>query len=299
MFKSGFVTIIGEPNVGKSTFLNQVLKQKIAIVSNKPQTTRDLITGIYNDNDSQIIFIDTPGIHHAKTKLGEYMSSSAINTIKAVDLVLFMINAYDDVKQENIEVFKELAKAKTPVFLIINKLDSIKDFTRLQENIDQYKAAFKFAGVFGISSKTGDNVDKLLADIKNILQEGPKFYPDGAVTDRPETFLIRELIREKVLELTHDEIPHSIMVTIDEMKLNTSKTTMKIHASIIVERPSQKAIIIGKSGLMLKRIGTLARKDIETLLDYPIFLEIFCKVEEDWRNREHYLKNFGYKPEKQ
>ena len=299
MFKSGFVTIIGEPNVGKSTFLNQVLKQKIAIVSNKPQTTRDLITGIYNDDDSQIVFIDTPGIHHAKTKLGEYMSASAINTIKAVDLVLFMINAYDDVKQENIEIFKELEKAKTPVFLIINKLDAIKDFTRLHENVDQYKAAFKFAGVFGISAKNGDNVDKLLTDIKSVLQEGPKFYPDGAVTDRPETFLIRELIREKVLELTHDEIPHSIMVTIDEMKLNTSKTTMKIHASIIVERPSQKAIIIGKSGAMLKRIGTMARKDIETLLDYPIFLEIFCKVEEDWRNREHYLKNFGYKPEKQ
>ncbi len=298
MFKSGFITIIGEPNVGKSTFLNQVLKQKIAIVSNKPQTTRDLITGIYNDDNSQIIFIDTPGIHHAKTKLGEYMSASALNTIKAVDLVLFMINAYDDVKQENFEIFKELEKAKTPVFLIINKLDAIKDFSRLQETVDEYKKSFTFAGVFGISAKNGDNVDKLINDIKNVLLEGPKFYPEGSITDRPETFLIRELIREKILELTHDEIPHSIMVTIDEMKLNTSKTTMKIHASVIVERPSQKAIIIGKSGSMLKKIGSLARKDIENLLDYPIFLEIFCKVEEDWRNREHYLKNFGYKPEK-
>jgi GTP-binding protein Era len=299
MFKSGFVTIIGEPNVGKSTFLNQVLKQKVAIVSNKPQTTRDLITGIYNDETSQIIFIDTPGIHHAKTKLGEYMSSSAINTIKTVDLVLFMINAFEDVKQENIEIFKELAKAKTPVFLIINKLDTIKDFSRLQENVDAYKAAYNFAGVFGISAKTGENVDKLIRDIKERLEEGPQFYPEGSVTDRPETFLVRELIREKVLELTHDEIPHSIMVTIDDMKYNKAKTTMVIHATIIVERPTQKAIIIGKGGSMLKRIGTLARKDIEALLDFPIFLEIFCKVEEDWRNREHYLKNYGYKPEKQ
>ncbi|PKK99858.1 MAG: GTPase Era [Tenericutes bacterium HGW-Tenericutes-1] len=299
MFKSGFVTIIGEPNVGKSTFLNQVLKQKVAIVSNKPQTTRDLITGIYNDETSQIIFIDTPGIHHAKTKLGEYMSSSAINTIKTVDLVLFMINAFEDVKQENIEIFKELAKAKTPVFLIINKLDTIKDFSRLQENVDAYKAAYNFASVFGISAKTGENVDKLIRDIKERLEEGPQFYPEGSVTDRPETFLVRELIREKVLELTHDEIPHSIMVTIDDMKYNKAKTTMVIHATIIVERPTQKAIIIGKGGSMLKRIGTLARKDIEALLDFPIFLEIFCKVEEDWRNREHYLKNYGYKPEKQ
>ena len=299
MFKSGFVTIIGEPNVGKSTFLNQVLKQKVAIVSNKPQTTRDLITGIYNDETSQIIFIDTPGIHHAKTKLGEYMSSSAINTIKTVDLVLFMINAFEDGKQENIEIFKELAKAKTPVFLIINKLDTIKDYSRLQENVDAYKAAYNFAGVFGISAKTGENVDKLIKDIKERLEEGPQFYPEGSVTDRPETFLVRELIREKVLELTHDEIPHSIMVTIDDMKYNKAKTTMVIHSTIIVERPTQKAIIIGKGGSMLKRIGTLARKDIEALLDFPIFLEIFCKVEEDWRNREHYLKNYGYKPEKQ
>jgi GTP-binding protein Era len=299
MFKSGFVTIIGEPNVGKSTFLNQVLKRKVAIVSNKPQTTRDLITGIYNDETAQIIFIDTPGIHHAKTKLGEYMSTSAINTIKTVDLVLFMINAFEDAKDENFEILKKLQMAKTPVFLIINKLDTIKDYGRLQENVDKYKAEFAFKGVFGISALNGENVDKLIEDIKILLEEGPKFYPDGAITDRPETFLIRELIREKVLELTHDEIPHSIMVTIDSMKLNKSKSTQIIQSTIIVERPSQKAIIIGKNGSMLKKIGTNARIDIQALIDFPVFLEIFCKVEEDWRNREHYLKNYGYKPEKQ
>lgn len=298
MFKSGFVTIIGEPNVGKSTFLNRVLKQKVAIVSNKPQTTRDLITGIYNDESSQIVFIDTPGIHHAKTKLGEYMSSAAINTVKAVDLVLFMINAFDDVKPENIEILKKLNAVKTPVFLIVNKLDAIKDYARLQENIDQYKTLFAFKGVFGISALKGDNVDLLVNDIKELMEEGPQFYPEGAITDRPETFLLRELIREKILDLTHDEIPHSIMVTIDGMKKNKTKTTMVIQASIIVERDSQKSIIIGKNGSMLKQIGTLARVDIEALLKMPVYLEIFCKVEEDWRNREHYLKDFGYKPDK-
>ncbi len=298
MFKSGFVTIIGEPNVGKSTFLNHVLKQKIAIVSNKPQTTRDTINGIYNDDESQIVFIDTPGIHKSKTKLGEYMTSQAITTVKAVDLVLFMISAYDDVKSHNLEILKSLTSIKTPVFLIINKLDTIKDFNRLQETVDQYKQAFSFKGVFGISALKGDNVEHLIDDIKAILEEGPQFYPEGEITDRPETFLIRELIREKILELTHDEVPHSIMVTIDQMKKNPNKSAMSIHATIIVERPSQKAIIIGKGGQMLKKIGTLARKDIEDLIDFPVFLELFCKVEEDWRNREYYLKNFGYKPDK-
>lgn len=298
MFKSGFVTIIGEPNVGKSTFLNHVLKQKIAIVSNKPQTTRDTINGIYNDDESQIVFIDTPGIHKSKTKLGEYMTSQAITTVKAVDLVLFMISAYDDVKSHNLEILKSLTSIKTPVFLIINKLDTIKDFNRLQETVDQYKQAFSFKGVFGISALKGDNVEHLIDDIKAILEEGPQFYPEGEITDRPETFLIRELIREKILELTHDEVPHSIMVTIDQMKKNPNKSAMSIHATIIVERPSQKAIIIGKGGQMMKKIGTLARKDIEDLIDFPVFLELFCKVEEDWRNREYYLKNFGYKPDK-
>jgi GTP-binding protein Era len=291
MFRSGFITVIGEPNVGKSTFLNQVLKQKVAIVSMKPQTTRDVITGIYNDADSQLIFIDTPGIHDPKTKLAEYMTNSALNTIKTVDVVLYMVNAYEDFNETNKETLAKIKMAKVPVFLIVNKLDTIKDFHRLRETIEQYKALFPFTAVFAISALTGEHVDLLIEDIKKLLPEGPKYYPDGELTDRPETFLIRELIREKILLLTRDEIPHSVMVTIDTMRMNTAKT-------IIVERPNQKMILIGAQGSMLKEIGTLARIDIESLLKRKVYLELFVKVEEDWRNREYYLKNFGYKPEK-
>jgi len=293
MFKSGFVSIIGEPNVGKSTFLNQVLKQKIAIVSNKPQTTRNVFSGIYNDESSQIIFLDTPGIHQAKTKLGEYMTSAALSTIKSVDLVLFMINAYDDVKEHNLKIMESLKNIKTPVFLIINKLDTITDFDRLNQVIDTYKKEYDFTGVFGISALNGTNVDLLLLDIKERLSEGSKFYPDGEISDRPETFLIQEFIREKILEFTHEEVPHSVMVYLEKYK--AKKHIIEIMAVVVVERKSQKGIIIGKGGSMLKRIGSAARKDIEELLKAKVYLEIFCKVEENWRNREFYLKNYGYK----
>jgi len=298
MFKSGFITIIGEPNVGKSTFLNQVLKQKVAIVSMRPQTTRDVISGIYNDAESQLIFIDTPGIHDATTKLGEYMTEAALNTVKTVDVVLYMISSYDDFNDGHRKVLQSISQSNIPVLLIVNKLDAIKDFKRLRESIEQYKAAFPFTAAYAISALTGDHVDLLLEDIKKLLPEGPKFYPDDAITDRPETFLVRELIREKILLLTRDEIPHSVMVTIDTMKMNTAKTTLKIMATIIVEKPNQKMILIGKNGSMLKEIGTQARLDIEKLLNQKVFLELFVKVEADWRNREYYLKNFGYKPEK-
>ncbi|MDD3129593.1 MAG: GTPase Era [Candidatus Izemoplasmatales bacterium] len=293
MFKSGFVSIIGEPNVGKSTFLNQVLKQKVAIVSSKPQTTRNVFSGIYNDDDSQIIFIDTPGIHQAKTKLGEYMSSAALSTVKSVDLVMFMINAYDDVLEYNLKIMEKLNGIKTPVFLIINKLDTITDYDRLNNAIEVYKQAYPFKGVFGISALKGDNVDLLLLDIKKELQEGPKYYPDGEISDRPETFLIQEFIREKILEFTHEEVPHSVMVYLESYK--NKRNIIEILATIVVERKSQKGIIIGKNGSMLKRIGSSARNDIEALLSGKVYLELFCKVEENWRNREYYLKSYGYK----
>ena len=293
MFKSGFVTIIGEPNVGKSTLLNRVLKQKIAITSRKPQTTRNVFSGIYNDDDSQIIFMDTPGIHVGKTKLSKYISSAAIATVKSVDLVLFLVNAYDDVKAYNLDILKEIKGIKTPVYLIINKLDTISDFDRLKESIDVYKKAYPFEGVFGISALMGDHVDLLLQDIKKVLQPGPKYYPDGEISDRPETFIIQEFIREKILEYTHQEVPHSVMVYLESYK--HKKRVADIHATIVVERKSQKGIVIGKNGSMLKRIGTAARKDIEDFLKRNVYLELFCKVEEDWRNREYYLKNFGYK----
>lgn len=297
MFKSGFVTIIGEPNVGKSTFLNQVMKQKVAIVSDKPQTTRNVFSGIYTDEDSQIIFMDTPGIHNAKTKLGEYMSKSALSTVKAVDLVLFLVNAFDDVKERNLAILRELKGVKTPIFLIANKLDTIKDYRRLREALDVYKLEIDFADTLAISALTGDNVNHLLDDIKSRLPEGPKFYPDGEISDRPETFLITEFIREKILELTREEVPHSVMVTIDQMK--NKKKLIEIIATIIVERNSQKGILIGKHGSMLKEIGTLARIDIENMFKKKVYLELFVKVEADWRNREYYLKSYGYKPEKE
>jgi len=293
MFKSGFVTIIGEPNVGKSTFLNKVLKQKIAITSSKPQTTRNVFSGIYNDEESQIIFLDTPGIHTGKTKLGKYISSAALSTVKTVDLVLFLINAYDDIKPYNIDILKQIKGIKTPVFLIINKLDTINDFERLEESIDEYKKVYDFQGVFGISALRGDNVDLLLRDIKEQLEPGPKFYPDGEISDRPETFIIQEFIREKVLDYTHQEVPHSVMVYLEEYKQKDKIT--EIRAVIVVERKSQKGIIIGKNGSMIKRIGTSARKDIQDFLKRKVYLELFCKVEEDWRNREFYLKNYGFK----
>ncbi|MGD9909383.1 MAG: GTPase Era [Candidatus Izemoplasmatales bacterium] len=297
MFRSGFVAIIGEPNVGKSTFLNQVLKTKVAIVSDKPQTTRNVFSGIYNDEDSQIIFMDTPGIHKAKTKLGEYMTSAALSTVKAVDLVLFLVNAFDDVKQRNLAILQELKGTQTPVFLIANKIDTIKDFPRLQAALDIYKKEFEFAGVFGISALTGQNVDHLISDIKDRLEEGPQFYPDGEISDRPESFLISEFVREKILELTKEEVPHSVMVVIDQYQ--NKKKLVEIIASIVVERNSQKGIIIGKNGAMLKEIGSKARVDIEHLFGKQVFLDLFVKVEADWRNREHYLKSYGYTKEKE
>ncbi len=297
MFKSGFVSIIGEPNVGKSTLLNKILKQKVAIVSRKPQTTRNVFSGIYNDDESQIIFMDTPGIHKAKTKLGNYMSQAALSTVKAVDLVLFLINAYDDILEYNLGILKNLETVSTPVFLIINKLDTINDFERLERAVEAYKSNFDFAGVFGISALKGDNVDLLMLDIKKHMLPGPKFYPDGEISDRPETFLIQEFIREKILLFTHDEVPHSVMVYLEKYEQKPDLT--EIMATVVVERKSQKGIIIGKGGKMLKRIGTEARKDIQELLKTKVYLEIFCKVEEDWRNREYYLKNYGYKPDKE
>lgn len=295
MFKSGFVSIIGEPNVGKSTLLNKILKQKVAIVSKKPQTTRNVFSGIYNDHVSQIIFMDTPGIHKAKTKLGEYMSSAAISTVKSVDLVLFLVNAYDNVLEYNLKILKQLESVKTPIFLIINKMDTISDVKRLETAVGLYKKAYHFKGVFGISALQGDNVLLLVEDIKKELEEGPQFYPEGEISDRPETFLVQEFIREKILEFTHEEIPHSVMVYLE--KFQEKKKIVNIMATIVCERKSQKGMIIGKQGRMLKMIGSAARKDIEELLHKQVYLEIFVKVESDWRNREYYLKNFGYKPD--
>ena len=281
--------------VRKSTLLNRILKQKVAIVSNKPQTTRNVFSGIYNDGNSQIIFLDTPGIHKAKTRLGEYMSSAAISTVKSVDLVLFLINAYDKVLEYNVEILKSLKNVKTPIFLVINKMDTIQDVDRLETYINEYKKLVNFKGIFGISALKGDNVPLLIEDIKKELVAGPKFYPEGEISDRPETFLIQEFIREKILDLTHEEIPHSVMVYLEQFK--EKKDIINIMATIVCERKSQKGILIGKQGRMLKMVGSRSRTDIEALLKKKVYLEIFVKVESDWRNREYYLKNYGYKPD--
>ena len=298
MFKSGFVTIIGRPNVGKSTFLNKVLGQKITITSDKPQTTRNNISGIYTSETSQIIFIDTPGIHKPKHKLGEFMTNEAINTLKSVDLIMFMIDGNESFGRGDQFIIEQLENVKVPVFLVVNKADLTEDIEKLKHNIDQYKAAYNFKGIFSISAKRGDNIERFLDDLENELEEGPKYYPDDQITDHPEKFIISELVREKVLRLTREEIPHSVMVLIDYMEYDeTNPRLMNIHASIIVERDSQKGIIIGKAGSMIKQIGTLARKDILYLLGNKVFLDLHCKVVKDWRNKDFHLRNYGYTEE--
>jgi len=298
MFRSGFVTVIGRPNAGKSTFVNTVLGQKIAITSDKPQTTRNNISGIHTTAESQIIFIDTPGIHKPHHKLGEFMTKEAINTLKSVDLIMFMVDCTQSFGKGDQFIIEKLQGVKVPVFLILNKADLVEDIAKLKLNVDKYKNAFKFKGIFSISALRGDNIDKLLEDIVEEMEEGPKYYPEDQVTDHPERFIMSELIREKVLQLTKEEIPHSVMCLIDYVKYDDKNPDLlNIHASIIVERPSQKGIIIGKGGSMIKQIGTLARKDILHLLGTKVYLDLHCKVEKDWRNKELHLRNFGYTEE--
>ena len=296
MFKSGFVTIVGRPNVGKSTFMNKVLGQKVTITSNKPSTTRNNISGIYTTDDAQVVFIDTPGIHKPKHKLGEFMTKEAINTLRSVDLSMFMIDGNEEIGRGDRFIIDLLQSVKIPVFLIVNKADKTTDIVALKESIDIYKKLFKFKGIFSISALRGDNIDLLLGDIIHELEEGPKYYPEDQITDHPEKFIISELIREKVLQLTKEEVPHSVMCVIDYMQNDdVNPLLINIHASIIVERDSQKGIIIGKGGKMIKEIGTRARKDILYLLGSKVFLDLHCKVEKDWRNKDFFLRNFGYK----
>lgn len=293
-FKSGFVSIIGRPNVGKSTFLNRVIGQKIAIMSDKPQTTRNKVQGVLTTDDSQMIFIDTPGIHKPKHKLGDFMMKVAQNTLKEVDAVLFMVNAeegYGRGEEFIIEKFKSL---KTPVFLVINKIDKVHP-DDLLSIIESYKEKYDFSEVVPISALEGNNVDRLLEQIKQYMPEGPQYYPADQVTDHPERFIISELIREKALHLTREEIPHSLAVVIDKIERLEEKDVIHIMATVIVERDSQKGIIIGKQGSMLKEIGKRARVDIENLLGSKVFLELWVKVQKDWRNKLSQLRDFGFR----
>lgn len=292
-FKSGFISIIGRPNVGKSTFLNRVIGQKIAIMSDKPQTTRNKVQGVLTTGDAQLIFIDTPGIHKPKHKLGDFMIKLAINTFKEVDIILFMINAEEGYGRGDEFIIDQLKTVKTPVFLVINKIDQIHP-DELIALIEQYKDLYPFKEIIPISALEGNNVERLLQQINEYLPEGPQYYPSDQVTDHPERFIVSELIREKALHLTREEVPHSIAVVVDQMKQEESKDLVHVMATIIVERDSQKGIVIGKQGKMLKEIGKRARMDIENLLGSKVFLELWVKVQKDWRNRSTYLRDFGF-----
>lgn len=291
-FKSGFITIIGRPNVGKSTFLNRVIGQKIAIMSDKAQTTRNTIQGVLTEDNAQMIFIDTPGIHKPKHKLGDFMVKLAENTLNEVDAILFMINAKEGYGAGDQYIIDRLEHIKSPVYLIINKIDQIHP-DELFLLITKYKDKYPFAEIIPISALEGNNVDHLLSVLKDQLPEGPQYYPEDQVTDHPERFIISELIREKALQLTREEIPHSVAVVIDKIEKNTEEKVL-IQASIIIERKSQKGIIIGKQGTMLKKIGSQARRDIERLLGTKVYLELWVKVQKDWRNSDRYLQEFGF-----
>lgn len=292
-FKSGFVTIIGRPNVGKSTFLNQVIGQKIAIMSDKAQTTRNKIQGVYTTDDAQIIFIDTPGIHKPKHRLGDFMVKVATNTLNEVDLILFMVNATESFGRGEEFIIEKLKNVKTDVFLIINKIDLVHP-DDLIPMIDQYKDKLPFAEIVPISALQGNNVDRLLETIKQYLPPGPQYYPADQITDHPERFIITELIREKVLHLTREEVPHSVAVVMEKME-QKENGVIHVMAAIVVERSSQKGIIIGKQGKMLKEIGKRARMDIENLLGSKVFLELWVKVQKDWRDKASMLREFGYR----
>ncbi|WP_017755822.1 GTPase Era [Calidifontibacillus oryziterrae] len=292
-YKSGFVCIIGRPNVGKSTFLNKVIGQKIAIMSDKPQTTRNKIQGVYTTNQSQIIFIDTPGIHKPKHKLGDFMMKVAQNTLNEVDLILFMVNAEEGFGKGDQFIIDRLKQTKQPVFLVVNKIDKVHPDSLLQI-IGEYKELYPFKEIVPISALEGNNVSTLLQQIEKYMPSGPQYYPADQVTDHPERFIITELIREKVLHLTREEIPHSIAVVMDSLE-RRDNDTIYVAATIIVERDSQKGIVIGKQGKLLKEVGRLARLDIESLLGSKVFLELWVKVQKDWRNRASQLRDFGFR----
>ena len=292
MFRSGFVSIIGRPNVGKSTFLNYCLGQKVSIISPKPQTTRNVINGIYTNDEAQIIFIDTPGIHKPKHELGEYMNKQAFRSIKDVDLVLLLFDASTDFGTGDEFVLRMLKKINASVILVVNKIDLVKDKNRLLESVSKFKENYEFLDTFYISALNGENVDGLLKGIIDNLDEGPMYYPKDQVSDHPEKFIISEIIREKILLKTEEEVPHSVAVVCEEMRHVDG--LLNIRANIIVERASQKKIIIGAGGKMIKEIGTLARLDIEKVVGEKLYLDLWVKVIPNWRDREAEIRKLGY-----
>lgn len=293
-YKSGFVTLIGRPNVGKSTLMNHLIGQKIAITSNKPQTTRNRIQTVYTSEEGQIIFIDTPGIHKAKNKLGEYMVSVAERTLREVDVILWLVEPTTFIGAGERHIAEQLRRTKTPVFLVINKIDTVSK-AEILTYIDAYKDIVDFAEIIPVSALKGENTDVLIQSMFQYLPQGPKFYDEDTITDQPERQIVAEMIREKALRNLSDEIPHGIAVAIDQMKERPGGNLMDIDATIICERDSHKGIIIGKQGSMLKKIGSQARRDIENLLDCRVNLKLWVKVKKDWRDSDFLIKNFGYR----
>ena len=292
-FKSGFVTLIGRPNVGKSTLMNRLIGQKIAITSNKPQTTRNRIQTVYTDERGQIVFLDTPGIHKATNKLGEYMVNVAERTLKEVDVVLWLVEPSTFIGAGEQHIAAQLKTIKTPIVLVINKVDTIKK-EEILKFIDAYKDICDFADIVPVSALKGQNTDSVLEVIFKYLPYGPAFYDEDTVTDQPQRQIVAEMIREKALRSLDEEIPHGIAVTIEKMKERPGGKVVDIEATIICERDSHKGIIIGKGGAMLKKIGSAARFEIEKMLEMKVNLQIWVKVRKDWRDSDLFIKNFGY-----
>ena len=294
--KSGFVALIGRPNVGKSTLMNTLIGQKIAITSNKPQTTRNRIQTVFTDKRGQIVFLDTPGIHKAKNKLGEYMVKVSTRTLRDVDMVLWLVEPSTFIGEGDEHIFEILSSVNIPVILAINKMDSLKQKEDMLEVIAKYSSRMQFAEVVPVSALKGTNTDKLLDIIFKYLSEGPMYYDEDTVTDQPIKQIAAELIREKALRFLQEEIPHGIAVEIDTFNYRDSGDMVDIEAAIVCEKDSHRGIIIGKGGSMLKRIGTAARKDIEGLLESRVNLKLWVKVRPKWRDSDVQMKNFGYNP---
>ena len=296
-YKSGFVSIVGRPNVGKSTLMNDMVGEKIAIMSDKPQTTRNTIQAVYTDEEAQIVFMDTPGIHKPKNKLGEMMVKSASDAFKNVDSIIFVVDDSRTIGKGDSMIIENLKKTSTPVFLVINKIDKIDNKEDPFEMIRMYDDLNIFKEIIPTSALKGSNIDSLIKVIKRNLNEGPKYFPDYMVTDQPERVLVSELIREKVLHYTNDEVPHGVAIEIEKMKERKGKDLIDISAVIYCERNSHKGIIIGKQGKKLKGIGKSAREEIEFLLGTKVNLQIWVKVKENWRNLPNYISDFGLKEE--
>ncbi len=291
--KSGFAALIGRPNVGKSTLMNCLIGQKIAITSKKPQTTRNRIQTVYNSEEGQIVFVDTPGIHKAKNKLGDYMVNVAEHSLREVDVILWLVEPTDYIGAGEQHIIEQLKKVKAPIILVMNKIDTVKKEELLQY-IDAYRKQIDFAEVVPVSALKADNTDVLIEQIMKYLPYGPAFYDEDTITDQPVRQIVEELIREKVLRCINEEIPHGVAVTIESMKYR--KKIVDINAIIICERDSHKGIIIGKGGAMLKKVGSLARPEIEEMLEKQANLQLWVKVKKDWRDSDFMIKNFGYDP---